>query len=171
MSSRLRKSPFAAVAVLGALSCAACGNSHTKVTTGTYAGESGAAAPYLDVGPLIYQVQLSRQLSPYDTEDAAYLQGLSPADRKLASGQEWFGVFMQVYNNQAVGHAAAERLTIADTQGNVYTPVVPDQTNQVAYRGGIVPAHGRLPAPDAAASSGPTQGVLLLYKIGIVSLD
>jgi hypothetical protein len=171
MSSRPHQSLFTCLALLAALALGACGSSHTKVTTGTYAGESGANAPYLDVGPLIYQVQLSRQLSPYDTEDAAYLQGLSPADRKLGPGQEWFGVFMQVYNNHAVGLAAAERLTIADTQGNVYTPLVPLRSNQFAYRGGIVPAHGRLPVPDSVASNGPTQGVLLLYKIGIVSLD
>src|ERR1700676_1640864 len=112
MSSRPRHSLLASFPLLAALALGACGSSHTKVTTGTYAGESGAAAPYLDVGPLTYQVQLSRQLSPYDTEDAAYLKGLSPADRKLGPGQEWFGVFMQVYNNHAVGLAAAERLTI-----------------------------------------------------------
>jgi hypothetical protein len=171
MSSRPRQALLAVFALLAALALGACGSSHTKVTTGTYAGESGANAPYLDVGPLIYEVQLSRELSPYDTEDVAYLQGLSPADRKLGPAQEWFGVFLQVYNHQASGLAAADKLTIADTQGNVYSPVVPDQTNQFAYRGGIVPAHGRLPVPDAVASSGPTQGVVLLYKIGLASLD
>ncbi len=171
MSSRPRQSLLAALAVLVALSLGACGDSHTKVTTGTYAGESGANAPYLDVGPLIYQVQLSRQLNPYDTEDANYLQGLSPADSKLAPGQEWFGVFLQVFNNHPVAHTAADAPTIIDTQGNVYTPVVPDRTNQFAYRGGLVPAHSRLPVLDTIAANGPTQGVLLLYKIRIVSLD
>ena len=75
MSSRLRKLPLLALVLLAALALGACGDSHTKVTTGTYAGESGANAPYLDVGPLVYEVQLSRQLNPYDVEDAAYLQG------------------------------------------------------------------------------------------------
>ena len=76
----------------------ACGDSHTRVTTGTYAGESGANAPYLNVGPLVYEVQLSRELNPSNIEDAAYLQGLTPAEAQLEPGQEWFGVFMQVYN-------------------------------------------------------------------------
>jgi hypothetical protein len=171
MPSRPRQSLLAALAVLVALGLGACGDSHTKVTTGTYAGESGANAPYLDVGPLIYEVQLSRELNPYDTEDANYLQGLSPADSRLAPGQEWFGVFLQVFNNGSVARSAAESPTIVDTQGNVYKPVVPDQTNQFAYRGGLVPAHGRLPVLDTVASNGPTQGVLLLYRIRIVSLD
>jgi hypothetical protein len=171
MFSRLRKLPLALLAVLAVLVLSACGDSHTKVTTGTYAGESGAAAPYLNVGPLIYEVQISRQLNPFDTEDAGYLQGLSPAERQLAPGQEWFGVFVQVYNNNSVQQPAASNLTITDTQGTTYSPIVPGQANSYAYRGGMVPAKGLLPVPNSTASFGPTQGALLLYKIQIVSLD
>jgi hypothetical protein len=171
MSSRLRKLPLLAIALLAILALGACGDSHTKVTTGTYAGESGANAPYLDVGPLVYEVQLSRQLNPFDTEDAAYLRGLAPAQRQLAPGQEWFGVFMQVYNHNPRDLPAATSLTVTDTQGNTYSPIVPDQTNEFAYRAGLVPADSRLPGPDSVPSFGPTQGGLLLYKIQTVSLD
>src|SRR5271165_6253343 len=172
MSSPQRKLPLAALALLLALALGACGDSHTRVTTGTYAGESGASAPYLNVGPLIYQVQLSRELSTYDVEDSAYLQGLTPAQRKLEPGEEWFAVFMQVYNNSHVPHVASDNLTISDTQNNVYTPTVPALTNSFAYRAGtIVPAGGRLPELSSVAANGPTQGVVLLYKIQIVSLD
>jgi len=48
---------------------------------------------------------------------------------------------------------------------------VPGPTNPFAYRGGIIPASGRLPELSSTAANGPTQGVLLLYKIQIVSLD
>ena len=55
MNSRLRKLLLVLPALLAALALGACSdNSHTKVTTGTYAGESGQNAPYLDVGPLTY---------------------------------------------------------------------------------------------------------------------
>src|SRR5450755_2579507 len=171
MSSRLRKSPLLAAAVLAALALGACGDSHSRVTTGTYAGESGANAPYLDVGPLTYQVQLSRELDPYDVEDSAYLQGLTPAQRKLESGQEWFGVFIQVYNNTPSAHLASNNLTISDTQRNLYVPVLPGPSNEFAYRGGLIPGKGRLPELSSVAANGPTQGVLLLYKIQTVSLD
>jgi hypothetical protein len=171
MFSRLRKLPLAVLAVLAVLALSACGDSHTKVTTGTYAGESGANAPYLNVGPLIYEVQLSRELNPFDTEDAGYLQGLSAAERQLAPGQEWLGVFVQVYNNNSVQQPAASSLTVTDTQGNTYTPLFPNQTNGYAYRGGMVPAKSLLPIPNSTASFGPTAGALLLYKIQIVSLD
>jgi hypothetical protein len=171
MSSRLRKPPLAALALLAVLALSACGDSHTKVTTGTYAGESGANAPYLDVGPLIYEVQLSRQLNPSDVEDSAYLQGLAPSVRQLAPGQEWFGVFVQVYNHSSQELPSAGSPTVTDTQGNTYSPITPDQTNQFAYRGGPVPANGQLPVPSSIAADGPTQGALLLYKIQTVSLD
>jgi hypothetical protein len=171
MSARLRKLMLLALVLLAASALTACGDSHTKVTTGTYAGESGANAPYLDVGPLVYEVQLSRELNPYTTEDSAYLQGLSPAQQKLAPGQEWFAVFLQVYNNSSSPLTAAKDLTITDTQGNRYTPIVPSAANQFAYRAGSVPGDGRLPVADSIASQGTTQGALLLFKIQIVSLD
>jgi len=171
MSSARRKLSFALFAVLGSLLLGACGSSHSRVSTGTYAGESGANAPYLDVGPLVYEVQLSRQLNPYDTEDAAYLQGLPPSVRSLSPGQEWFGVFLQVYNHSARPRLAANSVTVGDTQGTIYVPVIPGPANEFAYRGGIVPANGRLPVLDSVAANGATQGALLLYKINLVSLD
>ncbi|HEY5260630.1 MAG TPA: hypothetical protein VIJ33_00790 [Solirubrobacteraceae bacterium] len=168
----LGKRCLLALLLVPALMLSACSdNSHTRVTTGTYAGESGQNAPYLDVGPLIYEVQLSRELNPYDTEDSAYLNGLTPAQRKLNPGEEWFGVFLQVYNETSTTHPAATDISISDTQENVYTPIVPAATNEFAYRGGLLAAKGRIPALNTVASNGSTQGSLLLFKIQIVSLD
>jgi hypothetical protein len=165
--SRTVLATLAAAAVSVAL--AACGDSHTKVSTGTYAGESGAAAPYLNVGPLVYEVQLSRALNPYNNEDASYLSGLTPQQRKLAPGEEWFGVFMQVYNQTKQAHVVSSDMTITDTQENTYSPIIAD--NPFAYRGGTIAAGEQIPAPNSAAADGPTQGALLLYKIKLVSLD
>ena len=172
MYSRLRKLIPVALSVLAVLVLGACGESHTKVTTGTYAGESGQNAPYLNVGPLIYQVQLSRQLNPANSEDAGYLQGLTPAQQKLNTGEEWFGVFMQVYNtHEATTHRSTDRITISDTQGNVYTPLPPPFGNPYAYRPGPVGPSSVVPPADTTAQFGPTQGSLLLFKIKVVSLD
>jgi hypothetical protein len=171
MSSRLRKISSVVLAVVAVFALAACGDSHTKVTTGTYAGESGKNAPYLNVGPLVYEVQLSRELNPANIEDAAYLKGLTPAEAHLAPGQEWFAVFMQVWNHTSTALPAANELTISDTQNNVYTPIVPTAENEFAYRGGLVPGKGELPLPESVASQGATGGAVLLYKIQVVSLD
>jgi hypothetical protein len=153
------------------LAFSGCGSSHSKVSNGTYAGESGANAPYLDVGPLKYEVQLSRQLNPFDTEDAPYLQGLSAQQSALTTEQEWFAVFLQVYNQTSAGAPAATSLTVSDTQGNVYAPMQPGAANQFVYRAEEVPAKGRLPQPESQAANGSTQGALLLFKIKIASLD
>jgi hypothetical protein len=171
MPSRLRNLLTALLALIAVLALSACGESHSKVTTGTYAGESGQNAPYLDVGPLKYEVQLSRELNPQNTEDAQYLAGLSPEEAKLAPGQEWFAVFLQVYNTGSQPQTAATSITISDTQGNTYTPLQPGATNDYAYRGGTVAPKGQIPEPGTTADQGPTQGALLLYKIAVVSLD
>lgn len=167
----MRFATAVALFALAAPALGACGESHTRVTTGTYAGASGKNAPYLDVGPLVYQVQISRELNPYNTEDSQFLQGLTPAQSQLLPGEEWFGVFMQVYNESTVPHPAATDFTVSDTQGNVYRPIVPGPTNLFAYRGGVVPANNQIPAPNTVAADGPTQGLLLLYKIKVESLD
>jgi hypothetical protein len=174
MFPRLRKPVRAivlALLVLPVLVLSACGSGDTRVTTGTYAGESGKNAPYLNVGPLIYEVQLSRELNPANIEDAAYLQGLTPKERTLKPGQEWFAVFIQVYNHHSVAHPAATDFTITDTQENSYSPIVPNETNLFAYRGGLVPAEGQIPEVGSVAWTGNTQGALLLYKILVLSLD
>ncbi len=173
MFSRLRKLTTSLVlALAAALLLGACAdNSHTKVTTGTYAGESGQNAPYLNVGPLVYEVQLSRQLNPTNSEDSGYLQGLKPAELSLATGEEWFGVFMQVYNTTSNYLPSSNDFSISDTQGNVYTPLPAPAGNPYAYRPGLVPGNSVVPPPDTTAAFGPTQGALLLFKIKIVSLD
>jgi hypothetical protein len=168
---RARSAFLVVLALLAALLLAACGNSDTRVTTGTYNGASGKNAPYLNVGPLIYEVQISRELNPWNSEDGYYLQGLTPAQRELHPGEEWFGVFMQVYNKTSTPHPIASDLTISDTEGITYTPVALGPDNDFAYRDQTVPGNGQVPRPNTPAADGPTQGALLLYRIKVISLD
>jgi hypothetical protein len=171
MISRLRKLALFLPAILAVLVLGACGDSHTKVTTGTYAGEGGTNAPYLNVGPLVYEVQLSRELNPANSEDASYLQGLSAEERKLEAGQEWFAVSVQVYNPHNTPQRAAISMTVSDTQGKVYSPIVPPAANEWAYRGGSVAPKNQVPPAGTTPFYGPTQGSLLLYKIKVASLS
>jgi hypothetical protein len=171
MFSRLRKLPLLVPALLAVLVLGGCGDSHTRVTTGTYAGEAGKAAPYLNVGPLLYQVQISRQLNPANPEDAAYLQGLSAKERAIEPGQEWFAVFMQVYNTTNQAYPDSNDYTITDTQNNVYRPLPLSEENLYAYRPGTVPANNQIPAVGTVADNSGPQGALLLFKIQIASLD
>ncbi len=95
---------------------------------------------------------------PRNSEDATYLQGLTPAERKLEPGQEWFAVFMQVYNNTNTPYQAASSMTITDTQENTYTPIAPGETNQFAYRAGMVRAQKPIPASRHDRRDDPAQG-------------
>jgi len=171
MRLRLRTAPLAVLGIVAVLALAGCGDSHSKVTTGTYAGESGANAPYLDVGPLIYEVQISRQLNPWNTADATYLQGVPLAQDKLLPGQEWFAVSLQVYNETTKPLLATNAITLTDTQGNVYRPIPIGPTNLFAYRGGIVRSKNMLPIPGTPSRVFGSQGQLLLFKIATISLD
>ena len=171
MRLRLRTAPLAVLGIVAVMALAGCGDSHSKVTTGTYAGESGANAPYLDVGPLIYEVQISRQLNPWNTADATYLQGVPPAQGKLLPGQEWFAVSVQVYNETTKPLLASSAIALSDTQGNIYRPIPLGPTNLFAYRGGIVRSKDMLPIPGTPARVFGSQGQLLLFKIATISLD
>lgn len=182
MSTRLRTPPrrrrraarlsvAALAALLAAVSLSACGSADTRETTGTYSGLDGAAAPYLSVGGLVYQVQISRALNPYDTEDRAYLKGLAPVEGKLSPGEEWLGVFMQVYNETGKPHRDASHIVVYDTEGNTYSPVATKSYNLYQYRPGTVAAKAQIPTPSSTAANGPTNGAMLLYKIKTESLE
>lgn len=164
MTQPLRFLILAAIAVV-ALFAAGCGNKEDVVLEGSTEGI------YLDVGELKYQVQISRQLNPFDTEDAEYLTGIPAGLRQLEPGETWFGVFMRVENDTDEAHAAARRFVIEDTQGEEYRPVFLPRVNGYAYRveGQLEPKEV-LPKPNSTAGFGSTQGMLLLFKLNIDTL-
>ena len=146
---------LAALGLVAVMLLAGCGDSHSRVTTGTYAGESGANAPYLDVGPLIYEVQISRQLNPWNNGDSTYLQGVPPSQDRLLPGQEWFGVSLQVYNETTHPLLATNAITLTDTQGNVYgrSRSAPRTCSPTAAGGRALQRHAPDPRHAAAACS------------------
>jgi hypothetical protein len=64
--------------VLAALAVGACGNKESRTLHGDTEGE------YIDVGPMKYQVQISRLLNPTYPEDRGYLIDL-PAGETLGA--------------------------------------------------------------------------------------
>jgi hypothetical protein len=141
---------------------AACGH---KEAHPHYADTEGV---YVDAGPLTYQVQLSRELNPYNIEDQTYLRGLAPGTPQPAKDEEWFAVFVWAKNQT---HSAATTVDptafdITDTQGTKYQPMLLDpNVNPFAWTAQRLKPLGTEPAPDSLASYGPTQGALLLFKI------
>jgi hypothetical protein len=161
----MRRPTTMVIALLAALALAACGNKHERLLHGTTEGA------YLDLGPLKYQVQISRQLNPFNPEDRAYLVGLDERQRRLPAGQEWFAVFMRVENETDRPQQAATEYEITDTQGTRFRPLPLGADNVFAYRGGAVPPNSLLPVPDSPAAEGTIQGALLLFKIPTRNLE
>jgi hypothetical protein len=168
---RPRRLTALALATVAAAGLSACGNGHQEDETAIRAHTEGI---YLKIGGLKYQVQISRQLNPFDTEDRAYLQGIPAAQRDLKPGEVWFGVFLRVQNDDEKGPALAPAsdISIHDTQENVYRPIPLAPTNVFAYRSSdIVPPGGLIPEPDSVPSETTIQGALTLFKLTNQSLD
>ena len=141
-----------------ALGVAACGHKEAHPTVADNEGF------YVDAGPITYQVQLSRELNPYNVEDHGYLSGVSTTPPK--PDEEWFAVFLWAKNQTNAVHVTSDSFDIVDTQGNTYYPVaINSQVNPYAWTSMALKPNGTEPVPDSTAYFGPTQGGELLFKI------
>lgn len=121
---------------------------------------------YVDAGPVTYQLQISRQLNPYATEDRQYLMGVPTKDLSLSPTQLWYGVFMWAKNQTRQPQVTSDNFDIVDTQGDRYYPIpLNTSANGYAWTAQRLGPNGIEPGPDTQASFGPTQGGLLLFKL------
>jgi hypothetical protein len=119
---------------------------------------------YVNAGPLTYQVQLTRELNPFSTEDVGYLSGI-PTAQSIPGDQLWFAVFLWAKNQTKQSQTTASSFQLTDSSGTVYQPVSLPATNPYAWTPQTLQPNGTEPAPDTTASDGPTQGGLLLFKL------
>jgi len=150
------------------------------VAAGLFAGcgqeefvhEAATEGIYVDVGNLVYQVQMSRYLNPADVEDREYLEQLPEGVTPELPGDEiWFGVWMRVKNYTDETLAPATDMKIVDTEENVFEPLELPESNIFAYNPKPLGPDNVLPTPDTAAASGPIQGLLILYRLPVDSLQ
>ncbi|HWD63800.1 MAG TPA: hypothetical protein VG405_01375 [Solirubrobacteraceae bacterium] len=124
-----------------------------------------AANVYVNSGPITYQVQISRALNPYSTEDAQYLAGI-PKAQTIPPTQMWFAVFVWAKNQSGHPQTTSGQFTITDSSGRVYRAwPLNAQVNQYAWAPERLAADDTEPAPDTTASYGPTQGGLVLFRL------
>ncbi len=156
--ARLRRPAFLLASLVLTLGLSACGH---KLAHPTSADTEG---PYVDAGPLTYQVQLSRQLNPVSIEDRGYLAGVTaPA---LKPDEEWFAIFMWAKNETGKPHSTTDSFSIVDTQGNRYYPVqINSSINPYAWSPTVLNPLDTYPAAGSTAAYGPTQGALLLFRL------
>ena len=104
----IRRLPVLLVLLL-ALVVAGCGNKQEIRTQGETEGL------YLDLGELLYQVQISRQLNPDDVEDSAYLRGLPEGTEPPSPEETWFAVFLRVQNATDVPRQPADQFRVVNS--------------------------------------------------------
>lgn len=159
---RLRTLTIPLAALLAALVLSACGSTHQPTTRGDSEGA------YIQAGPLVYQVQLSRELNPSDVADRQFLAGLPAGTPKPAGDEEWFGVWLRVQNPTSRSAPLASDFKIVDTLGNTYTPIRLPASNVTSYQPRELQGtdgQNVEPNPDNIAGAGPIQGSMLLFKL------
>jgi hypothetical protein len=143
------------------LGLAACG----KKSHPTEAGAENNGV-YLDAGPITYQLEVSRELNPYGTEDSQYLAGLPAGTQGPTASQLWYGVFLWAKNQTNHDARTSDSFVIKDTQGKTYYPIALNSAiNRYAWTSQTLRSSATQPLPDTTASFGPTQGALLLFKL------
>lgn len=165
-AARRRRAAVAVGAISLALGIGACGKSNHPSTS-----ENNGV--YITAGPITYQLQVSRELNQYATEDHQYLIGLpNGASSTLAPDQLWYGVFLWAKNQTRRMQTTSDKFDIVDTENNRYYPVALDPSvNPYAWTAQRLAPGGSEPAPDTTASFGPTQGGLLLFKLNTTVYD
>jgi len=152
-------------AAAAAVAISACGSGEHA----TYADNLGPG--YVQVGALNYQVQLSRELNPWDTqEDKWYLQGFSKAQLTLPTSDEFFGVSLQVFNWSHAAATPTDRFYISDTLGDRFVPMANPNPNVYTYVPQSIPAGGQYPAITSDAYSTWSGGAFLIFKIPYADL-
>jgi hypothetical protein len=156
LARRSRVSTLACVLGLAAAGCGQTSHPPTSENNGVY----------IKAGPLTYQLQISRVLNQYATEDSQYVTGIPLGQGKLAPRQLWYGVFVWAKNQTDKPQTTTGNFDIVDTSGKHYYPIaVNPALNAYAWTPRALQPGGTEPAPDTTASFGPTQGSLLLFKL------
>ena len=152
--------------VLGvAVGLAACG----QTAHPTSALNNGV---YVDAGPITYQLEVSRELNQYSTEDSQYLAGVPATARTLRPNQLWYGVFLWALNQNKFSARTSGNFVIQDSEGRRYYPLVLSHTlNPYTWTAQTLAYNAIEPSPDTTASLGPTQGGLLLFKLNTSVYD
>jgi hypothetical protein len=165
---RARRLRTIACALLLAVGVAACGHKQAHPTVADANNNGG----YVDAGPVSYQLEISRVLNPYSTEDSQYIKGLPAGTAQPTPDEQWYGVFLWAKNQTHRAQTTADNFVILDTQGTKYYPLKlnPD-VNPYAWTSERLAPLTVQPGPDTTASEGPTQGQLLLFKIGNSAYD
>jgi hypothetical protein len=123
-----------------------------------------------EVGGIDYNVYITRELNLRDVTDSGYWKG-----PEAPPGFALYGVFLTACNPEEDADSpnvpAADDFTVIDTQGNRFKPLPPEPDNVFAYRATPLKHLACIPKAGSLASSGPTNGALLVFKLPLRALE
>jgi hypothetical protein len=157
--SRPRIAAFACV-MAGVVALTGCENTREHK-----AGREGLPE---EIGHVEYNVFITRELNLHDVEDSGYYKG-----PEAPPGFALYGVFLQACNpsNKGPHWTAASNFEIEDTQGNKFKPLPLPEDNTWAYKAEALKPEACIPKTGSLASSGPTNGSLLIFRLPIQTLE
>jgi hypothetical protein len=123
--------------------------------------KSGQEGEFIQIGPAVYQVQLTRLLNPNIRPDDVLLRGqVAPP-----SNETYLAVFVRIENEGKTLYKPPRDMKVVDTQGNEYLPLDANQSNfGLDFANGIPPGDQAPPA-NSPAAEGPNAGALVLFRI------
>jgi hypothetical protein len=161
--TRLSRTAALAAATVLALVGAGC-EKHDVVT------EAKTEGIWVDVGALDYHIQGSRQLTPSQVPDDAYLKGVPQGILPAGAKETWFAIFVRVENRTDEPHPTADEFEIVDTEERVFKPLELDpDANPFAYQPRVLQPEQFIPRPDSAQEFDSAAGALLLFKLPLDS--
>jgi hypothetical protein len=123
-----------------------------------------------EIGHIQYNVFITRELNLRDAEDSGYYKG-----PEAPPGFALYGVFLQACNPSSEVSdphwTASSNFAIEDSQGNRFKPLPLPADNIWAYHGKPLKQGACIPADGSLASSGPTTGSLLVFKLPLQTLE
>ena len=160
-----KKLRLVTVLTVAALALVLGGCGRTTLTGVTQDALSAGGEPYFNLGNVTYQVQISRELNPFSSEDVQYLSGVQGA-QSLPADELWFGVFLWAKNQTPQIRESADTFEIIDSEGNVYHPTALNPSvNPYAWTAEALDQNQIEPLPGSAASDASTGGGLVLFKL------
>jgi hypothetical protein len=122
------------------------------------------------VGKLDYNVYITRELNVKDVGDSGYYRG-----PEAPPGFALYGVFLTACNPEKSSSTpsipASSDFTMIDSQGNRFKPLSLPLDNVFAYHARPLKHNTCIPKKGSLASSGPTNGALVIFKLPIDTLE
>jgi len=153
-TTRLGAVAAAVVAIAAGVVLSGCGDTAPENASQVSEGQG------IKLDDLLFNVQITRELNPFDTEDKAYLVGQKP----LGPDQYYLGVFMRVQNEGDTAAQVPTDMSVVDTVGRTYKPLASKSLFALGLGDTLHPGD-ELPEAESVAANGPIEGSMVLFRI------